>query len=765
MAYIIPNQKRVNIISIFHSPNQCEIERTLNFQLSHHMPDYNQNPQNSDMILTPKKTSNLTDQNYIFQSRNIGEFNYGCQGNGMTNFCKGAPIMLLNQLNSNNNLPKFTNNHIAEDSSEQINQMSNSPLNTISQKTILLNEIYKKPCNISTDVRNIRVSIPQNIEQKVKNDLQVKLTLNKEEKYEEDNFTDISLAENNVKRSLESEVSLNKRGTKFSKSLVPKEDKSKIKNDNIKKELEKSNLIVNDKLNDDLSNEKIIYNFHNFDNPIKKANDIISENYLRTENSKHSKNVSFFTNSPPIYNNETNLNKEENDFLISSSTTLNIKASEERKHCLSNLNDIKNVNSSKLIAFKKNDKEMDTNNLKGKTNEKIKIEPKKEVQFPQNIILPRLRVNNNILLCHDSHSQMINYYSESNKIGVCQECLIKFNKDNLNFIDIKDYFSKYQEKLTKLISLSNHIVEHLAFECQSPSSKDQLIQNINQKFNDLIKALESSREIIIAMIKKRFENLDKNNQSMVAEISEELIQKSNELRKAMISKKYLDMLGVLRDEDIMKKEATLLEIDESLKILREEELKTTRNNILIPNFNLQEYLKKLSINFDISGLSKSLIGNSYAKNLEEICWENNSKVFTHNYTDTLCTFSSNLAFTQDCIIEIKINKLSSSRIIALGVSNVGLKLNYGMLGYDFGPHQIAIFPNKIIGERGKIINSGLEFYEGDIIYIMIKNNEITFKVNTSKLSYTCKDCRPPYFICGTLFNKNDEVEILNLKAI
>lgn len=185
---------------------------------------------------------------------------------------------------------------------------------------------------------------------------------------------------------------------------------------------------------------------------------------------------------------------------------------------------------------------------------------------------------------------------------------------------------------------------------------------------------------------------------------------------------------------------------------------------MIPHFELEDSLKKLSIKYIMNEFPTS-IPKSVEKNFNLICWNNGSKIYKHNISDKLFSFSTNNPINQDFLAEIRINRLSNSKIASFGISNIGFEINYAMFGYDFGPHQIAIFPNKIIGDRGKIINSELEYNEGDIIYISALHNEITFKVNCSKASFTCKSCKPPYFICCTLYNKNDEVEIINLKEL
>lgn len=552
---------------------------------------------------------------------------------------------------------------------------------------------------------------------------------------------------------LKSSIDQNTNESNSSKSIT-KNDKAKIKEKKDEKESKKP------------KSGKVQYNFFNFDSHMKKVNEHLNDSpnaahKLICANEESSK-LQYQKQGQHSLQNIINHKFEENKEEIS----LSNESSPEEK--IGIMKSDPKLIISKISQLDIEKKQNNCSSLKEEPVLNISlsssiVEGKNKVKY-SSIIPQRFRQARSINLCHDSHANIINYFCESQKIAVCEYCLGEYKKEDKNFVDIKDYISKYQETLTNLISLSNHIIENLTFENQALASKEKLIASINNKFNDFIFSLESARELVISIIKKRFDNFDKNSQSYIAEISEDLIQKSNELRKAMISKKYLNMLNIIKIEDIKKKEAILFEMDESLKIFLEEQLNSINNKIMIPHFELEDSLKKLSIKYIMNEFPTS-IPKSVEKNFNLICWNNGSKIYKHNISDKLFSFSTNNPINQDFLAEIRINRLSNSKIASFGISNIGFEINYAMFGYDFGPHQIAIFPNKIIGDRGKIINSELEYNEGDIIYISALHNEITFKVNCSKASFTCKSCKPPYFICCTLYNKNDEVEIINLKEL
>jgi len=370
-----------------------------------------------------------------------------------------------------------------------------------------------------------------------------------------------------------------------------------------------------------------------------------------------------------------------------------------------------------------------------------------------------------IRLCNDAHYSIITCYSPERRLAYCDTCAEKLKEEGIKYNKIKEYISKYQEKLTYLLSISNHIIESQTFGNNSKLLKERLISNIEQKFESYIEAIQHCKDVVLNTLKKKIESFETNDLEKVQEISEELSLKSNEVRKTLITKRYLDMLSMINADYISEKEQLLEETDETLKILKSENISNAKNTIIIPNFGIVDTLNKLS--FNLVDNQYEIPNSEYNKpqKLADIMWSNNSRIYKHKLIDKMFTFSSNKPIKQNCLIEIKINKLSSKRIASIGFSDISMEINSGMFGLDIGSSKLAIFPNKLVSDKGNILNSELEFNENDIIYITIDNNEIFFKVNSSKHCYQSKNFRLPLYLCGTLFNKDDEIEIINIKNL
>ena len=370
-----------------------------------------------------------------------------------------------------------------------------------------------------------------------------------------------------------------------------------------------------------------------------------------------------------------------------------------------------------------------------------------------------------IRLCNDAHYSIITCYSPERRLAYCDTCAEKLKEEGIKYNKIKEYISKYQEKLTYLLSISNHIIESQTFGNNSKLLKERLISNIEQKFESYIEAIQHCKDVVLNTLKKKIESFETNDLEKVQEISEELSLKSNEVRKTLITKRYLDMLSMINADYLSEKEQLLEETDETLKILKSENISNAKNTIIIPNFGIVDTLNKLS--FNLVDNQYEIPNSEYNKpqKLADIMWSNNSRIYKHKLIDKMFTFSSNKPIKQNCLIEIKINKLSSKRIASIGFSDISMEINSGMFGLDIGSSKLAIFPNKLVSDKGNILNSELEFNENDIIYITIDNNEIFFKVNSSKHCYQSKNFRLPLYLCGTLFNKDDEIEIINIKNL
>lgn len=371
---------------------------------------------------------------------------------------------------------------------------------------------------------------------------------------------------------------------------------------------------------------------------------------------------------------------------------------------------------------------------------------------------------NDIRLCDDAHYSIISSYSPLKRIAYCDNCAEKYKEEGIKNIKIKEYISQYQEKLTELLTISNHIIENMTFSSNYQSLKDSLIVLIKQKFDEYIEAIQECREIVVNTFKKKVEAFEKNDVEKLQEISEDLSLKSNEVRKTLITKRYIDMLSMINENYLIEKESLLKDTEETLKILKHENTGSIKNTLIIPSFGLCEVLNRLSFQI-LDKQSEFSSESNKMQNFSLINWNNNSRIIRHCFIEKMFTYSSNQPIISNCLIEIKINKLTTNRIASIGFSKVSLNLNSGMLGMDLGPNELAIFPNKLIIDKGKMQNSELEFNENDIIYITIESNEIMFRVNSSKNKYKCENFCIPFYLCVTLFNKDDEIEILNIKGL